>query len=293
MSSVCTRAGQFLRVILPTALALMLCNMDRICMSIAILPMSAEFGWAPSVQARAASGIEPAWKNFTACSRSVQKCSDAGVADFVLIPLYTLHYLVTLPVVSTLCHGKCVYMSLHIFAGRGAECIFVGLHAYSVRRRLPRRQIWRWDPATQPACASGISLRVGGLTRHAKVATLRTVLLMGSEPARRQEGHGLRHRLVLPGVAAAASRLQPCSEPLRPIVPLTLCSSPPCSLSASCPDPTTGLIRQRWGPGPLVQRCLLSPCALIAAKSSSEWLWSTARRALMARLRVGRWRQRG
>ena len=28
----------------------MLCNMDRICMSVAILPMSQELGWAPSVQ---------------------------------------------------------------------------------------------------------------------------------------------------------------------------------------------------------------------------------------------------
>ncbi len=47
---VCHAAGQFLRVILPTALALMLCNMDRICMAVAIVPMAAEFGWAPSVQ---------------------------------------------------------------------------------------------------------------------------------------------------------------------------------------------------------------------------------------------------
>ena len=39
-------------MVLPTALALMLCNMDRICMAIAIVPMAAEFGWAPSVQVR-------------------------------------------------------------------------------------------------------------------------------------------------------------------------------------------------------------------------------------------------
>lgn len=43
--------GQFLSVILPTALALMVCNMDRICMAVAIVPMAAEFGWAPSTQA--------------------------------------------------------------------------------------------------------------------------------------------------------------------------------------------------------------------------------------------------
>jgi MFS family permease len=42
--------GQFLRVVLPTALALMVCNMDRICMAVAIVPMAAEFGWAPSTQ---------------------------------------------------------------------------------------------------------------------------------------------------------------------------------------------------------------------------------------------------
>jgi len=40
----------FLRVVLPTALALLLCNMDRICLSVAIIPMSAEFGWPASLQ---------------------------------------------------------------------------------------------------------------------------------------------------------------------------------------------------------------------------------------------------
>ncbi|CAG9465270.1 unnamed protein product [Pedinophyceae sp. YPF-701] len=38
------------RIVIPTALALMLCNMDRICMSVAILPLSTAMGWAPSVQ---------------------------------------------------------------------------------------------------------------------------------------------------------------------------------------------------------------------------------------------------
>lgn len=37
-------------MVLPTALALMVCNMDRICMAVAIVPMAAEFGWAPSTQ---------------------------------------------------------------------------------------------------------------------------------------------------------------------------------------------------------------------------------------------------
>lgn len=38
------------RVVLPTALALMICNMDRICLSVAIIPMSAEFGWPARLQ---------------------------------------------------------------------------------------------------------------------------------------------------------------------------------------------------------------------------------------------------
>lgn len=38
------------QVILPTALVLLLCNMDRICMSVAILPIAKEMAWAPSVQ---------------------------------------------------------------------------------------------------------------------------------------------------------------------------------------------------------------------------------------------------
>ena len=40
----------FVFVVLPTAITLMLCNMDRICMSVAILPMAKEFAWPASVQ---------------------------------------------------------------------------------------------------------------------------------------------------------------------------------------------------------------------------------------------------
>ena len=40
----------FLRVVLPTALALLLCNLDRICLAVAIIPMSGEFGWHESLQ---------------------------------------------------------------------------------------------------------------------------------------------------------------------------------------------------------------------------------------------------
>jgi MFS family permease len=36
--------------VVPTALAMLLCNMDRICMSIAIIPMASEFAWPASVQ---------------------------------------------------------------------------------------------------------------------------------------------------------------------------------------------------------------------------------------------------
>ena len=34
------------------ALALALCNMCRVCMSVAVLPISQQFGWQPAVQAR-------------------------------------------------------------------------------------------------------------------------------------------------------------------------------------------------------------------------------------------------
>lgn len=40
----------FVNVVLPTAFALLVCNMDRICLSVAILPMSAEFGWPATMQ---------------------------------------------------------------------------------------------------------------------------------------------------------------------------------------------------------------------------------------------------
>jgi hypothetical protein len=39
-------------VVLPTALVLLVCNMDRICLSVAILPMSQEYGWPATVQVR-------------------------------------------------------------------------------------------------------------------------------------------------------------------------------------------------------------------------------------------------
>ena len=49
-SKVAAAAKAFFRIVGPTALALLLCNMDRICMSVAILPMAKEFGWPAGVQ---------------------------------------------------------------------------------------------------------------------------------------------------------------------------------------------------------------------------------------------------
>lgn len=40
----------FTKVVLPTALVLLVCNMDRICLSVAILPMAQEYGWPATVQ---------------------------------------------------------------------------------------------------------------------------------------------------------------------------------------------------------------------------------------------------
>lgn len=42
----------FTKVVLPTALVLLVCNMDRICLSVAILPMAQEYGWPATVQVR-------------------------------------------------------------------------------------------------------------------------------------------------------------------------------------------------------------------------------------------------
>lgn len=43
-------SSTFIRTVVPTALALMLCNMDRICLSVAMLPLAKELGWAEGVQ---------------------------------------------------------------------------------------------------------------------------------------------------------------------------------------------------------------------------------------------------
>lgn len=40
----------FWQIVIPTGICLLLCNMDRICMSVAVLPMSKEFGWSPAIQ---------------------------------------------------------------------------------------------------------------------------------------------------------------------------------------------------------------------------------------------------
>eukprot|EP00878_Enallax_costatus_P013355 GHUV01013962.1.p1 GENE.GHUV01013962.1~~GHUV01013962.1.p1 ORF type:complete len:155 (+),score=30.11 GHUV01013962.1:260-724(+) len=40
----------FTRVVCPLALVLLVCNMDRICLSVAIMPMAQEFGWPATVQ---------------------------------------------------------------------------------------------------------------------------------------------------------------------------------------------------------------------------------------------------
>ncbi len=45
-----TSTSTYLRVVLPTALALMLCNMDRICLSVAIVPIAAELQWSITTQ---------------------------------------------------------------------------------------------------------------------------------------------------------------------------------------------------------------------------------------------------
>jgi len=45
-------ASSFTRVVAPSALALALCNIDRICLAVAIVPLAAQFGWGPAVQVR-------------------------------------------------------------------------------------------------------------------------------------------------------------------------------------------------------------------------------------------------
>ena len=47
------------QVVLPTALVLTLCNMDRICMSVAMPVMARELAWAPSTQVCAARRSPP------------------------------------------------------------------------------------------------------------------------------------------------------------------------------------------------------------------------------------------
>lgn len=40
----------FFRTVIPTALALLVCNMDRICLSVAMVPIALELGWGEGVQ---------------------------------------------------------------------------------------------------------------------------------------------------------------------------------------------------------------------------------------------------
>ena len=50
----------FTRVVAPSALALALCNIDRICLAVAIVPIAAEFGWGPAVQVSCSA--RPRWR---------------------------------------------------------------------------------------------------------------------------------------------------------------------------------------------------------------------------------------
>lgn len=43
-------SSTFWQIVIPTALVLLVCNVDRICMSVAVIPMSNSFGWSPAVQ---------------------------------------------------------------------------------------------------------------------------------------------------------------------------------------------------------------------------------------------------
>lgn len=45
-----TSGSTFFRTVVPTALALMVCNMDRICLSVAMVPLSQELGWGEGLQ---------------------------------------------------------------------------------------------------------------------------------------------------------------------------------------------------------------------------------------------------
>lgn len=45
-----TESDAYWKTVIPSALAMMLCNVDRICLSVAILPLSVEMGWAEGVQ---------------------------------------------------------------------------------------------------------------------------------------------------------------------------------------------------------------------------------------------------
>ncbi|WPT18045.1 Putative anion transporter 4 [Picochlorum sp. SENEW3] len=43
-------SASYWKTVIPSALAMMLCNVDRICLSVAILPLAADLGWAEGVQ---------------------------------------------------------------------------------------------------------------------------------------------------------------------------------------------------------------------------------------------------
>lgn len=49
-ASAAVDGSTYWKTVLPAALAMMLCNIDRICLSVAILPLAAEMGWAEGVQ---------------------------------------------------------------------------------------------------------------------------------------------------------------------------------------------------------------------------------------------------
>lgn len=119
-TTACLAALAFFKIVGPTALALLLCNMDRICMSVAILPMAKEFGWPASVQVQPS---KPPYRGLYA--RTLNSCQSSRLPPSCINPAPSPNCHVPLPCLTISSHHIAVsymYAPQHAHPQLCARC---------------------------------------------------------------------------------------------------------------------------------------------------------------------------
>jgi hypothetical protein len=133
----------FTKVVLPMALVLMVCNMDRICLSVAILPMAQEYGWPATVQVSSADICCVCSIGTPSCQRmpcSIVKARHEHTA-FGTCCQQHIHALEPVQVPAS-AEIVAAMFCLTYCAGSDSVCLPVGLHSHTAAGWVSGRQVW-------------------------------------------------------------------------------------------------------------------------------------------------------